>query len=274
MSLFTINEATCTRCNICVDECPAQIIEAATKECLPAPTKEADTFCINCGHCVAVCPTEAFNLATMNSADCTPINRELLPDENNIAALLKSRRSVRKFTDQPVGHEVLADLLDVSRYAPTGSNAQQVHWTVFQNAEDIKSFSSLVVDWAKLMADQVPDAVMAERLTRISSEWAEGRDPILHKAPCLIVVHGHADLPCIQTDCSIALTYLELYAASKGLGTYWAGFLSIASATHPPVLKALNLPEGHNCFGAVMLGHPRYQYNLIPKREPINVTWR
>ena len=131
-----------------------------------------------------------------------------------------------------------------------------------------------MVDWSKLMADQVPDAVMAERLAKISVDWAEGHDPILHAAPCLIVVHGYADLPCIQTDCCIALTYLELYAASKGLGTCWAGFLSVASATYPPVHEALNLPEGHNCFGAVMLGHPHHQYNLIPKREPANVEWR
>jgi hypothetical protein len=33
------------------------------------------------------------------------------------------------------------------------------------------------------------------------------------------------------------------------------------------------LPEGHQCFGAVMLGYPQYKYDRIPKRKAPQVTW-
>ncbi len=274
MSLFTINDITCTRCRICVKECPAQVIETATKKNVPSPISDAEKFCIDCGHCVAVCPTGALTLDSMNPENCAVIQKELLPGDANIGELLKSRRSVRKFTDQPISHEILADLVDVARYAPTGSNKQQVHWTVFQKSEDVKHLSSLAVDWIKSLAGKIPDKTIVERMARISSSWDNGQDRILHDSPHLMVVHGQADLPSIQADCIIALTYLELYASSKGLGTCWAGYLTAAANVHEPLFEALNLPDGHKCFGAIMIGYPQYTYNLIPEREPDRVAWR
>lgn len=274
MSLFEINEIKCTRCNICVQECPTQVIAPSSKETLPLPVNDAESFCIDCGHCVAVCPTGAFELATNNPADCAVIQKELLPGDAALGEMLKARRSVRRFTDKPVSHEILADILDVAHYAPTGKNKQQVHWTVFEDSKDVKNLSSHVVDWIKSLAGKIPDEATAQRMARISSSWDAGRDDILRGAPHLIVVHGQADLPSIQADSIIALTYLELYAYAKGLGTCWAGYLTTATNAHEPAAAALKLPAGHKCFGAVMIGYPKYSYNLIPPRKTNEVSWR
>ncbi len=273
MKLFKINETKCTRCNICAKECPTQVIEAASKDNLPSPICDADKSCIDCGHCVVVCPTGAFELATMDPADCAVIQKELLPGDANVGEMLKSRRSVRRFADKPVSHEILADLLDVSTYSPTGSNKQQVHWTVFEKSKEVKNLSSLVIDWIKSLAGKIPDEATAKRMGQIASSWDNGRDSILHGAPHLIVVHGQADLPSIMADCIISLTYMELYAFSKGLGTCWAGYLNAAANAYGPLVDALNLPEGHKFFGAIMIGYPKYSYNLIPKRKSCNVQW-
>lgn len=104
--------------------------------------------------------------------------------------------------------------------------------------------------------------------------WDEGQDQILRSAPHLIVVHSQAGLPFAGTDCVIALTYLELYAFTKGLGTCWAGYLTMAAGFHEPLQKALALPQGHKCFGAVMLGYPQYKYKRIPVRNLPVMTWR
>jgi hypothetical protein len=40
------------------------------------------------------------------------------------------------------------------------------------------------------------------------------------------------------------------------------------------LVEALDLPEGHQVFGAMLVGHPRYQYHLIPGRNKAAVTWR
>jgi len=72
--------------------------------------------------------------------------------------------------------------------------------------------------------------------------------------------------------CTIALTYLELAALSFGLGTCWAGYAHMATAL-PSIQEVLNLPEGRQCFGAMMVGYQKFDYHRIPLRK-MNVTWR
>ncbi len=274
MSLFTVDQERCKRDGICVKECPTRIIELTDKEALPSPVENAAENCLNCGHCVAVCPHGALTLKTMPLDECPPVQKELLPDAEQLKQFLTSRRSIRRFKNKSVDHALLAELIDTARYAPTGSNKQQVHWTVFENADKVKSLASLVIDWTKLMVPKIPDEAMLQRMQRMTDAWDKGKDVILHGAPHLIMVHSPANLPSAQTDCVIALTYLELYAASQGLGTCWAGYLTTVANAYAPMGAALGLPEGHSCFGAVMIGYPRYEYTRIPKRNTPLLTWR
>ena len=48
---------------------------------------------------------------------------------------IKARRSIRKFTAEPVSEEALHELLEAARLAPTGSNAQPCRFKIVQDAE-------------------------------------------------------------------------------------------------------------------------------------------
>lgn len=274
MSLFSIDQDKCKRDGLCAKECPVRIIELTDKDAFPSPVENAEETCLKCGHCVAICPHGAFILKDMPLDECPPLQKELLPDSKQIRQFLTARRSVRRFKDQTVPHELIKDLIDTARYAPTGSNKQQVNWMVFEDPAEVRRLAAMVIDWTKLMAQKVPDEAMAKRMEGLTSTWDNGVDPILHGAPHLILIHSQADLPSAQTDCVIALTYLELYAYSQGLGTCWAGYLTRAANAYPPLSQDLNLPAGHRFFGAVMLGYPKYKYTRIPKRNAPLVTWR
>lgn len=274
MSLLTIDQDKC-KCNgLCVKECPTQIIEMTDKEAFPSLVENAEDYCLKCGHCVAICPHDALTLKDMPLDESPPLQKELLPGAENMKQLLTARRSIRRFKKEPVPHDLLKDLIDVARYAPTGSNKQQVNWTVFEDSAEIKHLAGMVIDWIRLMSGKMPDEDMNKRMERLVARWDNGIDPILHGAPHLILVHSQSDLPLAQTDCVIALTYLELYAYSQGLGTCWAGYLNSAANFYPPLIEALNLPAEHKCFGAVMLGYPQYKYTRIPKRNAPLITWR
>jgi nitroreductase len=43
---------------------------------------------------------------------------------------IKGRRSIRQFTDEPIGKEALEKLLDAARWAPTASNQQRWRFVV------------------------------------------------------------------------------------------------------------------------------------------------
>lgn len=274
MSLFQIDQEKCNRDGFCVKECPAQVIVMADKNAFPSPMEDAGEFCINCGHCVAVCPHGAFALSTMPPDHCPPVQKGLLPGPESVRQLLRARRSIRQYKKTPVPHDLLADLLDTARYAPTGSNKQQVHWTVLQDPAGMKRFAGMVIDFTRLNLTETVDADMARRMRRIIAAWDNGKDRILRGAPNLILVHSGADLPFAEADCLIALTYLELYAYAKGLGTCWGGYFTAAANFYAPLTEALELPAGHRCYGAVMLGYPKTGYERIPRRNAPLVTWR
>jgi nitroreductase/NAD-dependent dihydropyrimidine dehydrogenase PreA subunit len=273
MSLFAIDEEKCRHDGICVRECPAQVITIA-EGAIPVPVENAAEFCINCGHCVAVCPHDAFTLESMREELCPPVKKDLHPQAAQVKHLLMERRSVREYKKESVPREILEDLLDTARYAPTGSNKQQVHWTVFENPVEVRQLAALVVDGIRLMLPETNDEYLSVRMKRIVAAWDQGKDRILRGAPHLIMVHAPAELPSADTDCIIALTYLELYAYARGLGTCWAGYFTTAANLYPPLTAALHLPPGHNCSGAVMIGYPQYKYWRIPQRNAPQVTWR
>jgi nitroreductase len=185
-----------------------------------------------------------------------------------------ARRSIRFYKDRVVAHDLLEELIDTARYAPTASNKQQVQWMVFENPDEVNRLASMVIDWTRLMLLLMPDDIMARKMKSRIADWDKGKDQILRGAPHLIVVHSQADLPFAEADCVIALTYLELYAYAKRLGTCWAGYLTAAANFHEPLKQALGFPQGHKCFGAVMLGYPQYKYTRIPIRNAPAVTWR
>ena len=274
MSLFTIDQKKCKRDGMCAKECPAQIILLTDKNTFPTLMENGEESCINCGHCVAVCPHGAFKLKTMPPAKCPQIRRKLFPSAGQIKQFLMAKRSIRFYKNKIVAHDLLEELIYTARYAPTGSNKQQVEWIVFENPKEVNSLASMVIDGAKAMLSLIPDESMVRKMKRRIAQWDDGNDPMLRGAPHLIVVHCLADLPFAEADCVNALSYLELYAHAKGLGTCWAGYLTAAANFHKPLAQALDLPTGHKCFGAVMLGYPQYKYTRIPKRNEPVVTWR
>ena len=74
--------------------------------------------------------------------------------------------------------------------------------------------------------------------------------------------------------CTIALTYLELAATSMGLGTCWAGYFNVTATSFPPMQEALALPPGHQAFGSMMVGYPKFSYHRLPLRNPPAISWR
>jgi len=124
------------------------------------------------------------------------------------------------------------------------------------------------------MIEKKPQIAESFHFDRTVAAWEKGSDRILRRAPHLIVAHASPAVPLAQSDCIIALSYLELAAFAAGLGTCWAGYLNSAANIYPPLQNALALPEGHQTFGALMVGRPKYRYQRIPLRNAPNIEWR
>lgn len=273
-NLFEIDTEKCKRDGICAAVCPLKLITISEEDKLPLPIDKAEKQCVRCGHCVTACPYGALTLNVMKPEECAPFDAELLPSAEQARAFLISRRSIRAYKKQSVEREILADLIDIARYAPTAVNIQPVKWLVIEDADEVHRLAGMVVDWMRKVIIEDPQLAKGLGMKRFVADWEAGEDRICRGAPHLIITHANGAIAASQSSCTIALTYLELAAFSKGLGACWAGFFHRAATLYPPIMQALNLPEGHQVFGAMMVGHPKYRYYRIPQRKPAAVTWR
>ena len=274
MALFTVDRTKCKRDGVCVAECPAYIMRMKSKDDFPSPVAGAEAMCINCGHCVSVCPHGAISLEKMKTEECLPVQKERLPGPDQVQHFLMSRRSIRSYKDQAVDRAVMTRLIDMAGYAPSGHNVQPVNWLVIEDRGEVRRLSGLVIDWMRYMLEHNPHLALPSHFDNVVASWERGKDRICRDAPHVVVAHAAKAVRTAPADCIIALAYLELAAFSVGLGSCWAGFFGAAAADYPPLVKALDLPEGHQVFGALMIGYPRHQYHRIPLRNKPAIMWR
>lgn len=273
MSLIAVDHEKCKRDRICAAECPGKLIHFKEKDAYPSMPEGAEPFCINCGHCVAVCPSGAITLKTMGPKDCPVVDQSLLPEPEQVRHLMLSRRSVRRYREQPVEHEILARVIDTAQYAPTGSNKQQVYWIAVEDPAKVRRMAEMVIDWMRLQPNENVDPAYIARMKGLVAAWDKGQDRICRRAPHVILAHYPGNIPAAHTDCTIALTHLDLAAYSEGLGTCWAGYFNNAANAYPPLAEALNLPQGHCCAGALLLGYPQFPFHRIPLRKKPDIIW-
>lgn len=263
MPLLTIDPAACTRCGLCIDACPYGLI-AVGADGLPRDLEDAAVVCALCGHCVAVCPSGALAHARLPREEFIPAQKKGAVKPATVELFLKSRRSIREFKPEPLPRETLARILDTTRFAPTAVNSQNVRWVVSADPAVTRRLAGLAADWMR---------GMGERYARFVALWDAGREVVLRGAPHVAVACAPEDYVWSAVDCAIAVTYLDLAAQAHGLGGCWAGLLVRAIGGHPPLARALSLPEGHLAQAALMLGRPRVRYRLAPPRKPLRADW-
>jgi nitroreductase/NAD-dependent dihydropyrimidine dehydrogenase PreA subunit len=271
---MTVDEERCARDGICVAECPLGIIELGEGSSTPSLVKNADGKCLACGHCVAVCPRGALSLDVMEAEACPPVQPDMALTPGHAEHFLRSRRSIRSFRKDRVERDILNQLIDVAHYGPTGGNSQQVRWLVIDSLEGVHELAGHTVGLLRHMIQSNHPMTETYSLSDLVAAWEAGDDRVLRQAPVLVVAYAPSEYPMAPADCAIALSYLDLAAPSFGLGACWAGFFMLAVANWPPLQQALALPEGHSCFGAMMVGYPKHRYHRLPLRNEAQISWR
>lgn len=169
----------------------------------------------------------------------------------DLLELIQGRRSVRRFTSDPVADEVIEELLEAMRWAPSAGNAQPYRIHVVQD-ETIKAGLAAAALGQRFIAEApVVIVVAAERFEAQRSYKSRGEE-----------------LYCIQ-DSAAALQNLLLLAHSRGLGTCWVGAFRERS-----VAAALSLPGEQRPIAIVPIGVPS-DIPKPPRRRSLRelVTW-
>lgn len=266
MLQFTVDSVLCTRCGDCVTDCPTRIIEMADGNA-PIIKPEDEGECMQCQHCLTICPTAAVSILGHDPKDSLPLDYEHLPSLDQMAVLVRGRRSVRRYKQENVDPALLKRLLADMANAPTGVNSRKLTFHLVDSIEVQARFRENVL--ARIIAadeaGELPES--ARYLKRIVTLWkSEQRDLLFRTAPHSIIVTAPPDAPCGEQDLVIALAYFELLAQSAGLGTVWWGMLKWVLETMPDLKECLGIPAGHHYY-AMLFGTPSYQYARTAQRD-------
>ena len=165
---------------------------------------------------------------------------------------LKERRSIRKFTEQPVDHALLSEIIETASFAPSWKNTQITRYIAAEG--DIKN-----------------------RLAAECTESFPVNAAIINSAPVLIVITvlknrcGFERDGSFSTrrgdswqmfDAGIASQTFCLAAFEHGIGSVILGIFDDRKAA-----EILSLPEDREVVALIPIGYPA-EHPAAPRRKP------
>ncbi len=272
MSLIEVDSERCSRDGICIEVCPLGLL-SPDPEGRPEMHPELAGRCIGCGHCVAVCPNGALDNGKNPVSKHGAIPEQYCPDPARSELFLRSRRSIRRYEDEPVPREKMLKLLDIARFAPSGHNSQGISYLVVEGPENLMRLRQIVVEWMREAVKHSPKLANRFDMPAIIRAHDNGEDRILRRAPHVIVAHAPAGMAAAPVSTVLSLEYVELLAPALGIGTCWAGYAQICARHFPAFSQFLKIPAGRKITGILMAGYPRYSFHRLPERNPLDVAW-
>ena len=155
-------------------------------------------------------------------------------------ALANERYSMRKFDSRPVEPEVLHQILESARIAPTATNAQPVRILVLDSPELIAPMDEYKVTRYHFHAPVVL-MVCYDKTVSWKRVRFDGKE-------------------MGEVDASIATTHMMLAATSLGLGTTW-----VAAFNPEAAREAYQVPENLEIVALLPLGYPAADVEPAPK---------
>ena len=151
-------------------------------------------------------------------------------------SVIKTRESIREYSEKPVEDEKINFILECARLAPSWANRQCWHFIVVKDKKIIEDLSK----------------------TSIINRW-------LKNAPVIIVACGDPrqsgsrnNISYFIVDVSIALENLILAATDKGLGSCW-----IAGFDAKKIKEILKIPKHIEVVALTPIGYPAEKKGLI-----------
>ena len=172
---------------------------------------------------------------------------------NEVIRNIKNRRSVRAFSDRVIEKELLLEIADCARYAPSGMNGQPWNFCVIQDENIIKELALCI----------------EKDLGRAGYDF--------YRPNALIIVSCDRDSRFELQDGSCALQNIFLAAASLGIGSVWINQLrnTCDSEECRKILTGLGVPSNFRVVGAAPLGYPENEaaFRVAEKKNDVTEFW-
>ena len=186
----------------------------------------------------------------------------------NAYELITTRRSTRRFQNRSVPEELLEQIIEAGRYAPSGGNSQTTHFFVIT---DPAVLNTLAETAQKVFAAMELKEGMYRSLASSIFQSKNGSYRFHYNAPVLIVLANQKDYGNNIADCACALENMMIMANALDLGSCWINQLKWLNE-EPEILEYLRsfgLKEEERVYGAVIVGYPATESGLPDRRRMV-----
>lgn len=174
--------------------------------------------------------------------------------------LLLTRRSIRSFKDEVVSKEVMNEILDLTRYAPSWTNSQTARYTLINNKDIINKIADECVKGFIYNAETLKQA---KNICVIS--YVAGKSGSLQK----IGSNDGNTNKWEVFDSGIATLQFCLAAHEKNVGTVIMGIID-----EDKIAKVIDLPEGEKVSVLIVYGYANGDHPQAPLRKDIEIISR
>jgi len=288
----TIDSELCNGCGLCVKVCPSEAMELVDGKAVVTGEHS-----LGCDHCAAICPTGAISVGFVDDDAVELANVEVedrwLPygqfDVPALVALMRSRRSCRDFSDEPVPRSILEDLVKIGQMAPSGTNSQLWTFTILPNRDAVMTLGAALAGFyrklnkmaARPTARLFAKLFLKDSLGEYYRDYYEsveegirqydetGRDRLFHGAPAVIVIGSGPGASCPAEDALLASQNILLAAHAMGYTTCLIGFAVEAMKHDRKIKQMLGIPDDEIVYSVIALGNTKMKYGRFTRRRTV-----
>ena len=185
-----------------------------------------------------------------------------------------TRRSTRKMKEDMPPFEMIEKIVEAGRFAPSGSNSQQMHMIVITDKKVLKELTAVVKEALSKM-EYSPDTYISLKYAIEAAK--KDNYTFYYNAPVLIVAANKKGYGNALADTGCALENMMIAANALDLGSCWINNLHWLDDNEDvrKYLYTLGLKEDETITGGLILG---YGIDGMPERSPLEhngnpVTW-
>ena len=166
---------------------------------------------------------------------------------------IMTRRSVRRYTDEVVSRELITEIVDIAKLAPTWKNTQTLRYVVVQNPEIIEKIKNEAVLGFEHNIKTLACCNTLVLLTQVNGICGYEKDGSYSTEK------GAA---WEMFDAGIAAQTFCLAAHEKGLGTCIQGIFD-----DKKVAEIAGIPDGQTVAALIPVGVPKFMPDPTPRKD-------
>lgn len=178
--------------------------------------------------------------------------------------LLETRRSVRKYKDQPVPRELMTEIIRLSQFAPSWSNTQVARYNVIDNKALIENIADTCVQGFIYNTKTLKRANGVVVLSYVTGESGSLKGKVETASEALA---DNTIWECF--DAGLACQQFCLAAYAKGVSTCILGVIN-----NEAIAKKIGLPDNEKVAALIVYGYEEGEHHNAPARKNINEVLR